>query len=462
MMNKIPLIVFDIDGTLTDFNKYISKKAIPYFKKKYHLEVKNPDALEISDIFDLKNTLMADDLTVDEAEMKEKSMLSKYWISHRFLYFSLCVRYRKHAVATIKYLKKNGFDVQIHSTRAKCTEKNLIGAFARALTRIQCWTNGLILSPAAFHFYANDEEKIAGIIQARPLLAFDDKPEIIGALNEKQIHTCSVSGTHNTSLGDSAYNVCITSYEKKDVLSKIASLLGKRLYAYYFREARSAHFFSRITWLSKVLQWVYHPVVLHEDRIADYDMGVVYAPNHIRTVDPLIIDGVVKRNIHWAALKRFFDGSDSIFNNSKNHLLCRLTQWIFEKLDFFPIVRKRDSDHPNNMAAIKDMSIFLKCGCRVGIFPEGTTRKNGDAFFGEFDQGFVSLAERNHAVIQPILLYWYGEKKKNPIVDFGKVIVPSKNASATYEKYMEEMSALLQECKSTEEKIQTYAYVSVQ
>ena len=77
MMNRIPLVVFDIDGTLTDFNKYISKKAIPYFKKKYHFEVKNPDALEISDILDLKNSLMADGLTVDEAESKEKAMLNK-------------------------------------------------------------------------------------------------------------------------------------------------------------------------------------------------------------------------------------------------------------------------------------------------------------------------------------------------------------------------------------------------
>ena len=120
---KRPLIIFDIDGTLTDFNKFISDKSIPYFKKHYHLRVKNPSALEISDIFDIKNTLIAKGFTAREAEKKEKAMLNKYWISHRFLSFSLLVRYRKYAAETIKFFIENGFNIQIHTTREKCTEE---------------------------------------------------------------------------------------------------------------------------------------------------------------------------------------------------------------------------------------------------------------------------------------------------------------------------------------------------
>ncbi len=55
------------------------------------------------------------------------------------------------------------------------------------------------------------------------------------------------------------------------------------------------------------------------------------------------------------------------------------------------------------------MSMFLRCGYIIGIFPERTTRKNGDEFFGEFDKGFISLAKRNNAFIQPILIYWVYE-----------------------------------------------------
>ena len=42
-------IVFDIDGTLTDYNKFVQKRAVKYFKSKYEMEVVNADALDIDD-----------------------------------------------------------------------------------------------------------------------------------------------------------------------------------------------------------------------------------------------------------------------------------------------------------------------------------------------------------------------------------------------------------------------------
>ena len=47
-------IVFDIDGTLTDYNKFVQKRAVKYFKSKYGMEVVNANALEIEDIFEMK------------------------------------------------------------------------------------------------------------------------------------------------------------------------------------------------------------------------------------------------------------------------------------------------------------------------------------------------------------------------------------------------------------------------
>ena len=48
-------IVFDTDGTLTDFNKFIKDNAIDYFIEKYDMKVKYPNKLEIEDIFDMDN-----------------------------------------------------------------------------------------------------------------------------------------------------------------------------------------------------------------------------------------------------------------------------------------------------------------------------------------------------------------------------------------------------------------------
>ena len=50
-------IIFDLDGTLTDFNQFIQENAIDYFCKKYHMEVMKSDALEIEDIFDIQKVL---------------------------------------------------------------------------------------------------------------------------------------------------------------------------------------------------------------------------------------------------------------------------------------------------------------------------------------------------------------------------------------------------------------------
>lgn len=121
--DKIMRIVFDLDGTLTDFNKFIDKKAIPYFAKKYGLQVINPNELEIEDIFDIIKSLQKRGLSVKEAENEQKKMLNKFWVSSRFVEFSLLGRFRKNACGYIRYLLKQGHSVEIHTSRAKRARK---------------------------------------------------------------------------------------------------------------------------------------------------------------------------------------------------------------------------------------------------------------------------------------------------------------------------------------------------
>lgn len=47
-------IIFDNDATVTEYEKFIDKYAIPFFRKRYGLSVVNPNALELEDIFELK------------------------------------------------------------------------------------------------------------------------------------------------------------------------------------------------------------------------------------------------------------------------------------------------------------------------------------------------------------------------------------------------------------------------
>ena len=48
-------IIFDTDGTLTNFNKFINLNALKYFEQEYGMKIVNPKALELEDIFDMDN-----------------------------------------------------------------------------------------------------------------------------------------------------------------------------------------------------------------------------------------------------------------------------------------------------------------------------------------------------------------------------------------------------------------------
>lgn len=36
-------IAFDIDGTLTDYNRLVLERAVPFYGSKYNMEVANPN-----------------------------------------------------------------------------------------------------------------------------------------------------------------------------------------------------------------------------------------------------------------------------------------------------------------------------------------------------------------------------------------------------------------------------------
>jgi len=182
----------------------------------------------------------------------------------------------------------------------------------------------------------------------------------------------------------------------------------------------------------------FKPIVLHSENLIVDAGGVIVAPNHQSTLDPLIITSIIDKNIHWAALKRFFDAKDSIFNNSKNPILCQITSKMFRKLEYFPIERMYDNPKANNMNSIRNMLNFLNQKQYVGIFPEGTTNKSENDF-GTFDPGFVQIAMKTNAHIQPITVLWIKESKLpyQIIVNIGlPFTIDGMTKDEIYEKYV--------------------------
>lgn len=433
-------IIFDLDGTLTDFNKFLQDNAKKYFLKKYNKTPQDETKLELEDIYGL-------DLTNDN----DKRMVNSFWISPYFIKFSLLGRFRKNARNIVSMFMKKGYKVEIHSSRAHTTEKNVVGYIAKFFTIFQIWVNGVFIPISCIYFYKNDELKKANIFDRKPLLVFDDKEDVVKFFEMNQIRTVCVSGVHNSDVIDSKYVKKIDNFETESISTALTHLLKKRDINCIENELNSRKFFNRIKFVGNVIIQIYHPVVLHEEHIKnDFSEGILYAPNHRSTLDPLIIESILKRNIHWAALLRFFKGEDSIFNNSKNSFLCNLTKYIFEGLHFFPIDRKSDNANANNYESVREMNDFLRNKYLVGIFPEGTTRKKPGEEFGTFDPSFITLAKKNDSWIQPITTLWIKEKgvKNKVVVNFGKPFkVGNMDNTTAYELYLKEQNLCLAENK---------------
>lgn len=450
-------IVFDIDGTLTDFNKYIHKNAINYFGKKYEMKVVNNNALELEDIFDMNNFFVKKyKCNTKDAEIHTKNALNKYWISFKFVKFSLFGRFRKGVRKYIKQCKKHGYKIEIHTSRAKTTSVGILGRLSRLFTYFQFILNGVFLSHNSFHYYKNDFNKIIGILNSFPDVVFDDKPEILSALNKKNIKTICIKGTHNLNIEESTLLKKADNFDLCLINNILENLLGKNNYTILNKAAMSNLTYKHIRRTIPFINILFHPIILHPENL-NYDHGgILIAPNHRSTLDPVVITSIIDKNIHWAALKRFFNEEDSIFNNSKNKLLCKLTSSLFKKLEYFPIERIKDNPKANNIRSIKNMSNFLKNKQVVGIFPEGTTNKSKDKDFGEFDSAFISLAKKNDSFVQAVTILWIKELgiKNKLIVNFSKPFkITDLNKNEAYHKFITLQQSQLCENKLIEKRL---------
>lgn len=404
-------VIFDIDGTLTDFNLFIEKYGYPYFFKKYGMAVNYANELELADILDMDNFFMeSKGVSLEEAKEMTKKATDEFWMSHRFILFSLLGKFREGVSDYINDLISSGHEVEIHSSRAKTCKEGIVGNIAKTCTLLQIKLNGLKVKRENIHFYENDESKIAGIIASNPTVVFDDKLSIIESLNNVGIKTMCVTGNHNKELETSKMTNFIEKYDKDELLERMGILLGVKKLECYNRAAASLTPYKVVkSTLYNAYNKMVKPCVLNKENLVDNsERAVIICPNHVRTLDPMILNYVIDDHVHWVALKRFFDGEDSIFNNSKWIVARKFTAYIFKELEFFPI----DRDNPSktvNVAAIKDMLNFLSIKERVGIFPEGTTRKVDFKFFNEFDENFLVLAKKSKAYVQPIGILWIRE-----------------------------------------------------
>ena len=128
------------------------------------------------------------------------------------------------------------------------------------------------------------------------------------------------------------------------------------------------------------------------------------AGNHTSNFDCLLLISSTKRNIHFLAKKELWNGPKKI---------------IFANMGLIPVDRK-NKDHQ----ALSSSIAYLENNLLIGIFPEGTTEKEGKML--DFKMGAVKMAKDTNSPIVPFIITGnYKLFSKNLRIEFLKPIMIS-------------------------------------
>lgn len=156
------------------------------------------------------------------------------------------------------------------------------------------------------------------------------------------------------------------------------------------------------------------------------DNAYIVAPNHLSTLDPPMIAGIMPRPVAFMAKKELF----------KNPLM----RWWLDWLGSFAVDRENLS-----VSTIRTVLTIKKTNWVFGIFPQGTRQEPG--IIHDITKGFASLAKATKCGIIPVGIIGTEKAKHLPfsgkiIIKIGEMIPYSDNVDEMVEKWIEAIQEL--------------------
>lgn len=178
-----------------------------------------------------------------------------------------------------------------------------------------------------------------------------------------------------------------------------------------------------VVFLIKVL---YHPTVIGKENISSTGR-VLLAGNHTKWLDPVMLVGVQKRQIHFLAKEELFHG---------------ITKFIVKGMGCVPVNRKI---HDHN--ALQGAIDYLNKDLCVGIFPEGTINRT-DKTIMNFKIGAVKASHDTNTKLVPFVITGkYKLFRKGIKIEFLKPLTISNDLSKENDKLMKLISKRIEENK---------------
>ena len=156
------------------------------------------------------------------------------------------------------------------------------------------------------------------------------------------------------------------------------------------------------------------------------DNHYIVCPNHLSTLDPPMLAGVMPHRISFMAKKELYD----------NFFL----RWWFDWLGAFAVNREKLGP-----STIKTARSIIESKWVLGLFPQGTRGEVGE--IRGISKGFATLARSTKCGILPVGILGTQEVKRLPftgkiIVNIGEIIPYSDNVDEMVEKWIESIQKL--------------------
>ncbi|MBP3821071.1 1-acyl-sn-glycerol-3-phosphate acyltransferase [bacterium] len=173
------------------------------------------------------------------------------------------------------------------------------------------------------------------------------------------------------------------------------------------------------------LKLVYRIDVRGKENIPKGNKYIV-CPNHLSTLDPPMIAGIMPRSVAFMAKKELFD--------------IPLLRWWLDWLGAFSVDREKLGP-----STIKTVEEIKKSNWVFGIFPQGTRGIPGE--IRGVTKGFAGLARLTKCDILPVGIIGSEQVKRIPftgkiIINIGKIIPYDRNPDVVKDKWIKEIQEL--------------------
>lgn len=190
-------------------------------------------------------------------------------------------------------------------------------------------------------------------------------------------------------------------------------------------EIKDTKFYKTVRPLTSFLiKVLFRPTVIGLENIPK-EGRVLLAGNHTKWLDPVMLVGVQKRQIHFLAKEELFHGK---------------TKFIAKGMGCVPVNRKI---HDKN--ALHSAYEFLEKELCIGIFPEGTINRTDDIIM-PFKIGAVKACSTTHTKLVPFIITGkYKLFRKGIKVQFLEPLEIGENLEEENNRFMEIVKEKLKE-----------------